>query len=239
MPTQLTLYEDGGAPVTADGLNTFIQSCDFAADLRAFIGVTGMQVYMRGYSAVGDGGQGNFYWNATAQATDDNGATAIVPYGSSQGAWIRISTSTSESFSVDLGSDFTLPVTGTAGAIIPFGLVEFKTGAGTLLGGRYTVAVPGLYIFSTTVNFKGTTPIGTQINMALARNTTGLRDVASPLNPVVTGGGSNLGSLTISSIFEMAAGDVADVRALGLGMTTCIAAGGSVASYFAGALIGS
>lgn len=80
----------GQGVVSADNLNTFEQTCDNPPQLRAITGVTGMQVYMRGFVTPGDGGQGPFYWNALGTGPDDNGATAIVPTGAVVGEWTRI-----------------------------------------------------------------------------------------------------------------------------------------------------
>lgn len=88
--TSLTTQADGGPPVTGDMFNTFEQTCDNVAQLRAFIGITGMQVYVRGTIAPNDGGQGPFYWNASGTAPDDNGVTTIVPTGSASGEWTRL-----------------------------------------------------------------------------------------------------------------------------------------------------
>lgn len=87
-------YVDGGANVTGDDLNTFLQTAGFAADLRAFIGTTlangsPMVAYLAGISAVADGGQGFFWWNPANTAADDN-LNVIVPYGTAAGGWNRI-----------------------------------------------------------------------------------------------------------------------------------------------------
>ena len=87
---QLTVYVDGQGTLSGDGLNTFQSTCDSAADLRAFIGIQGIQVFMRGTAAPNDGGQGIFYWNSGSTAPDDNGVTTIVPSGSGSGAWTRL-----------------------------------------------------------------------------------------------------------------------------------------------------
>ena len=44
----LTQYVQGQGAVSADGLNTFLQTCDTIAQLRSFIGTAGIQVYVRG-----------------------------------------------------------------------------------------------------------------------------------------------------------------------------------------------
>jgi hypothetical protein len=87
----LTTYVQGQGVVPADGLNTFEQTCDSAAQLRAFTGAQGQQTFLRGFSAPGDGGQGVFWWNYSASSpVDDNGATTIVPGGSTSGCWSRL-----------------------------------------------------------------------------------------------------------------------------------------------------
>ena len=87
----LTVYANGVAPVTGDGFNTFVQSCDNMAQLRAFVGVVGQTIYVRGTTTANDGGQGTFYWNTGNIAADDNGVTTVVPNGSGTGAWTRSS----------------------------------------------------------------------------------------------------------------------------------------------------
>ena len=87
---QLTVYADGQGAVSGDGLNTFVQSADSMSDLRSFVGVQGVQVYVRGTSTPGDGGQGNFFWNVNGTAADDNGVTTVVPSGSGSGIWTRL-----------------------------------------------------------------------------------------------------------------------------------------------------
>src|SRR5664279_1988228 len=87
---QLTQYVQGQGSVSADGLNSFEQTCDTYAQLAAFTGLPGMQVYMRGITAPNDGGQGAFFWSYTSTATDDGGVTAISPLGSvAAGRWLR------------------------------------------------------------------------------------------------------------------------------------------------------
>lgn len=89
----LTVYTNGLSSVNADNLNTFKQTCDNVAQLRAFVGTSGIEVEIRGTATIADGGQGTFYWNATATATtnpDDNGVTNVVPSGAATGVWTRI-----------------------------------------------------------------------------------------------------------------------------------------------------
>lgn len=89
VPT-LSVQTNGGPGVSGDNLNTYQQTCDNMAQLRAFTGISGIQVYARGTSAIGDGGQGVFYWNVMGTAVDDNGATTVVPSGATSGEWTRL-----------------------------------------------------------------------------------------------------------------------------------------------------
>lgn len=85
----LTAFIQGQGACSADNLNTFEQTCDVVAQIREFIGLPGIQVYVRGISAPDDGGQGFFYWQATVTETDD-GKNYIIPPGAGGGGWVRI-----------------------------------------------------------------------------------------------------------------------------------------------------
>ena len=93
VPANLVYTQGTGAPpITADGMNTFVQVMNTLAGARGFTGTSLQTIYLQGYSAPNDGGQGNFYWNTTT-GTDDGGITTIVPIGSTAGCWSRISNS--------------------------------------------------------------------------------------------------------------------------------------------------
>lgn len=96
----LTVFVTGGGAVTGDNLNTFVQSADTMAELRAFVGIQGIQVFVRGTAAPNDGGQGFFYWNVNGTAPDDNGVTTVVPYGSGSGEWTRLNNSISAIYQI-------------------------------------------------------------------------------------------------------------------------------------------
>lgn len=85
----LKQYSQGNGSVDADNLNTFGQTCNTFNDLRAFVGTTGMQVFARGAVTVNDGEGGNFYWSASATASDD-GSNVIAPTGAAIGRWLRV-----------------------------------------------------------------------------------------------------------------------------------------------------
>jgi hypothetical protein len=86
---RLTQYVQGQGVVSGDQLNTFEQTCDNLVQLRALIGVKGMQVFTRGIAVPGDGGAGPFYWNTTALGPDDN-LNVVVPQPGVPGAWVRL-----------------------------------------------------------------------------------------------------------------------------------------------------
>jgi hypothetical protein len=85
----LTQFAPGQGVIPAAWCNTVMQAGCYLANLRAFSGLPNQSVYMIGYSAQADGGQGTFCWSANA-GTDDGGVTTIVPYGVTQGCWIRL-----------------------------------------------------------------------------------------------------------------------------------------------------
>lgn len=102
---QLSTYSNGqSSAVTGDQLNTFMQSGINVVGLRSFIGLSGMIVYMSGFTTSGDGGQGAFYWNSTGTGPDDNGITNIVPNGAAQGCWTRIGSVAGENSIIECGA---------------------------------------------------------------------------------------------------------------------------------------
>ena len=91
----LNSYVNGISQVSGDNFSTFAQWCVTYSQLKGFSpnpAVPNLLVYMEGYNAAGDGGQGFFYWN-TVTGTDDGGLTTIVPNGSTAGCWSRIGNS--------------------------------------------------------------------------------------------------------------------------------------------------
>ena len=127
----LQAYQNGSGQVSADNLNSFIQSCDNIAQLRAFTGLPGIEVYIRGFVSANDGGQGPFYWNVAAGQTD-NGTTVVVPSSAAAGAWNRSDFTAIEAIPYTLsvptvGFNITVPNNVNAYVINPAGTLATGT----------------------------------------------------------------------------------------------------------------
>ena len=83
------VQQPGVGAVSADQMNSWLQGGLNYAALRLFSAVSNMQVAVLGAVTPGDGGQGMFWWNSLSTAPDNN-ASVIVPFGNTQGAWIRL-----------------------------------------------------------------------------------------------------------------------------------------------------
>ena len=93
---QLTAYVNGPNAIGADQLNTLMQTCDNASELRGLVGVPGLSVFLRGIAATNDGLGGTFYWNSTSTGPDDD-LNTVQPYGVLLGAWSRLTTPIAQS----------------------------------------------------------------------------------------------------------------------------------------------
>lgn len=131
---QLNIAVQGGNPISADNLNTYLQGCDMVTQLRALIGVPGVQVYLRGFSSIADGGQGFFYWNAGGIAADDNGLTTVVPNGTASGEWTRLTGVNVNNYS------YLVPLTGFTITFPSYTSTLILNPAGTLSAG--TIIMP-------------------------------------------------------------------------------------------------
>lgn len=87
--TTLTIWGQGQGSVPAAWLNRAVQNVDNMAALRATPGIDGQSVWVQGTAVQNDGGQGQFSFNSTSTDPDDNGVTAVVPFGYTKGAWLR------------------------------------------------------------------------------------------------------------------------------------------------------
>jgi len=84
----------GQGTVSADNLNTFIQTAQNSSELRTFVGLPGMVVNLQGISQPNDGLGGDFYWNPFGTEPDDN-LNFIQPLGTTTGEWVRYGVLTS------------------------------------------------------------------------------------------------------------------------------------------------
>ncbi len=133
----LQAYVQGQGTVSADNLNTFIQTATNATMLRLLTGLPGMIVLLQGIAVENDGDGGLFYWNALGTHADDN-FNYIVPEGTGTGEWERLSV-----LSTLAGAIFTtLYVSGLStlhgdtiiGGVLSESLVTGLSGAGTTQG---------------------------------------------------------------------------------------------------------
>jgi hypothetical protein len=109
------LVQINGQTQVSDGyLNTLVQWCPNVSTLRTFVGSGTMSIYLEGTTTPNDGGQGQFYWNSTGTATDDNGVTTVVPNGIAQGCWTRLGSATTSVSSIT-NSDGSLTISPTTG----------------------------------------------------------------------------------------------------------------------------
>jgi len=102
-----TTYIQGQGAVTADGLNTMVQTCANVAQALSVTGVPGMCLNLLGLSTPADGGQGLFYWNASTTTAGDNVSIIAPPGAGGTGAWVRIPNN-GLSFLVPSGGDDTI-----------------------------------------------------------------------------------------------------------------------------------
>lgn len=109
----LAVQIQGQSVVTADNMNTWVQGGALANDMRTLTGLPGMTILAAGINTVNDGLGGLFFWNATSNEPDDN-LDFIVPHGTFQGAWWRLTLVVSGANGGPAGNFGTLTVTGQA-----------------------------------------------------------------------------------------------------------------------------
>lgn len=155
-----SVYANGGAVLSGDELNTFVQGGMLVADMRLFPGVGNMTIATIGTATADDGGGGMFYWSSSSTATDD-GVNVVRPYGYTVGAWLRIS-QTFLGGSLSLAGSLTVGTTITATGNI-------STSGNLTVSGQINGSLAG----GTSLPISGLSGLGTGVATALAANTTG------------------------------------------------------------------
>jgi hypothetical protein len=186
----LTVYANGQGTVSAGDLLTFEQTCDTLAQLRAFTGVTGLQVFLRGYTAPGDGGQGPFYWSATATGPD-NGTTIIVPTGAIVGAWLRIPVVAMRTVGLPFCAD-------GGGSVIPTGVMRYGyiPFAFTITGWALQAEVVGSLVLDVWALAEATDTLPTVANTICAGVYPTLAGNSQVVSTTLTGWATNLAAGT-------------------------------------------
>lgn len=69
--------------------NAATRTFDTYADLKGQRGTSGTRVNVLGNISISDGGEGEFYWDATSNAVEDGGTIFSPTVGSGSGRWIR------------------------------------------------------------------------------------------------------------------------------------------------------
>ncbi len=191
----LTVQIQGQGVVTADNYNTYEQTADNVAQLRGFIGVTGIQIFMRGFVNPNDGGQGPFYWNAGGTGPDDGGVTTIIPDGSSIGVWSRI-TLIASTTPVGQPGQCKLQYTSTSGlTLIPFngnyvninGVLYQVPDAGITLGATGLSASQAYFTYLSVDNF-GALTLSASTTSHTAQTGTGIQIRSGSPGSVLVGG---------------------------------------------------
>ncbi len=88
VPSNKVFVQGALTPVSADNLNSFVQSVATVAALRTFTGTDNQVIWLEGTTSNNDGGQSLYYYNSSSTAADD-GAAVIAPSGSTTGRWLR------------------------------------------------------------------------------------------------------------------------------------------------------
>lgn len=204
-------FQQGQGAVSADNLNTFTQTCATAAQLRAFVGLPGMQVDLQGLFAPNDGQGGAFLWNASV--TGDNGSTVIIPNGNTQGGWIRLSYYTSSNLIVNVKAF------GAAGDGVTDDTAAIEAAEASLVPGQALWFPSGTYVFTSALSsirprfcWLGA-GFGQSILMYKGASTT--IDIFTLGDNITEVQNAYMDGLTIQSTTVMTAGAAAHIKAVG------------------------
>ena len=217
----LQVYVTGSGTVSGDGLNTFVSGCDTLSQLRAFVGIEGVQVYARGQNAIADGGQGNFYWSLNVVSPDDN-LNVIIPPGAGGGGWLRLTGATETPVSGPV------PAVSTINDVVTWGNAtgSLLKDSGVLLSSLATVAALAKAIqniTSQTFTAPGAftyTPTNGMLFCLIVCTGAGGGGAGSPgaSASAASGGGGGAGATSIT---------IATAAQIGSGQTGAIGAGGA------------
>lgn len=128
-----TVFANGLGTVSDDSLNSFVQTDQTAAQLRGFIGQTGMATLLQGLSAPGDNNGGMFYWSNGNYT--DNGTSVIVPSGAEgAGAWLRANITPSTGLFLPLTGGTVSGLTTFSGASVGLAVTNGATFGGLVTG---------------------------------------------------------------------------------------------------------
>jgi len=209
----------GQGTVSADNLNTFVQTAQNSSQLRTFTGLPAMVVMLQGITFANDGDGGLFFWNPTGTQPDDN-FNYIVPNDASTGEWERL-----EVVSTVGGTEFTsIDVTGLSnlegdvqiGGVLSQSLVTGLVGAGTSQG----TATP----LTANINIATSVPSGT--GFILPTLTPDGNSIHAGTQITLVNRGSNIASLYPPS--------GAQIEGLGANNPSGVMPGGSIIATFAG-----
>lgn len=217
---QLNAAIQGQGTVSADNLNTYIQTSINSPQLRDFTGLPGMVIQLQGIAFPNDGFGGFFYWNPFGTEPDDN-LNYIVPIGDTTGEWERIT--------LIQGAG-----TGNFTTITASGLVNLKSDV--IIGGILSQSLVTGLIGAGSIQ-SNATPLTANINIA-----TSVPSGTGFILPTITSSGNQIHIGTTIKLFNRGANTAslyppsgAQIEALGINNPSGVAPAGNANATFAGA----
>jgi hypothetical protein len=215
----LNVAIQGQGTISADNLNTFIQTSQMASQLRTIVGLPGMVIQLQGISFPNDGYEGFFYWNANGTEPDDN-MNYIVPTGTTTGEWERLTFE----LNGDAGLFTTLTVTelATFESDVIIGGILSESFAGELVGAGSTqgTATP------LTANINIATAVSPGTGFILPLTTPSLNQIKPGTSITLLNRGTN-----IANLYPPSGGEI---ESLGVNNPVGVSPGGSAVAIFGG-----